>query len=655
AQSTLIAFTIVQHGYPIIHAQHLINNYEPLYPYFEAASLVILGDSNFAYRLPAALFGISLIPVSYYIGSRLRDRYVGIALAAMMTFSSEFIAWSRQARWYILLVLLMALSMLVIIAWTRTTARRRRLSLFLALLALVVLSAFTSIGLFLLYVPAIMAGALVYYVAVEWTEVRRFFGVPEASEGPVSTARYVPFWIRQLVAILLPVSVVLVALADPGLVGRILTGVLARAVGFTPYPLVWSPNFGLYLVQFYLGVLVLVAIGAIAILWRQRPLELALLAFCGAAFVSVSSLASLTNDIAAGNTSFERHIVPLLFFLFLVAAIALVELVRLLLGWSSRFGFRIPKGRALKPFVFGVFVVLLLVLPGIGVPSGQLVHTGHTYPGSQNVTWIPFSIDPRQPSALLQADQANYELGAEYVIAHRNATDVVAATNPGAPEVYLGTVQYWVRGNANNNTVITVDGQPEFFQTGSVLLANVSRVESMMFNHTGWLISDVPSGKGIAFPGGLNLTLSLLMRNTTFPADGTIVVYQWHQTSPLGILISLSFEKKNLVKFQNDTTHLINWAALNGTTWSNLRPLLLPLEPWLVTHVQPNLRGLATLISVYNQRKDLQTAYPLVNATPPDTSDAALLHWAKEVVDGTRGDPSQPILEPFKAYYDAYG
>lgn len=653
AQSTLISFTILQHGYPIIHSPHLINNFEPLYPYFEAASVVVLGHSNFAYRLPAALFGISLIPVSYYVGSRLRDRYVGIALAVMTTFSTELIGWSRQARWYILLVLLMALSLLVVTAWTRTTAHRRRVGLFLALLTLVILSAATSAGLFLLYAPAILAGGLVYFVVVRWVEIQRFFGA-HALDGDLGPApRFVPYWLRQFLAILLPATAILVVLADPGLVGRILGTILTRAVGFTPYPLVWSSNFGVYLVQYYLGVLVLVAVGAIAILWRRRPLELALLTFCGASFASVSSLASLTNDIASSSTSFERHIVPLLFFLFLVAAMAIVELLRLVWGWTSQLRWRLPRFSSARPLAFGLFVAILLIVPGVVAPSGVYDHPKPgEYPGGNLVAWDPFSLSPPQPSALYQAEQANYQLAADYVAAHRVAGEVVGATNPGPPAVYLGNVEYWIRGNAPNTSVILVDGRPAFFQTGSLLVANTSQLENVLFNTSGWLISDDPACRGPPFAAGMNLVVSYLMTNVTGGSDNTESLHHWNQTSPEGVLVSLSLAVPLLAKFGGNLAEIDSWAATNGVTFSDDRDFLLPIEGYLVAHANKTALPLAVLFNVYNDRTDLQNLFPDLLTGPGNNT--LLIQWAYEVTSGIKHDSAYSELLPYASYYRSH-
>jgi hypothetical protein len=658
AQSTLVAISILQYGYPVIHAQHLINNFEPLYPYFEAASVAVLGHTNFAFRLPSALLGVALVPISYYVGSRLRDRYVGITLAAMIAFSSEFIAWSRQARWYILLVLLMALAFLVATWWNRSTDRRRRLWLVLGLVALTVLCGLASIGLFLLYVPPILAAVAVYLLITRWEEVCHFFGVAASEIDEVPPARFIPYWFRQMLAILLPLAALLAILIVPGPLGAIATHLLARAVGFTPYPLVWSGNFGSYLVGYYLGILVLVGIGTIFALYEHRALELALLTFCAVGFVSVSTLASLTNDIAAGNTSFERHLLPLIYFLFLVAAIGLVGGLRLLYRslrhWSVRMP-RVPvRGR---PMVFGIAVVVLLVLPGIVVPSGETVHNHQfEFPTGGLTPWIPFSLRPGTPSALYEADQADYEYATDWVIAHRNATDVIAATNPGAPQVYLGSVpvQYWVRGNALNNTVITVNGVPEFFQTGSILIPTATQLVPILLNGSGWLISDVISVEGPPYAGEMNLVVKSLMTKVPGGSDDSISLYSWGETTPLQVVEAMANQTLGLHKLAANTNALLDWVATNGTTWSPLRPVFLPLYSYLVTHVDKGFVPLTVLINVYNERPDLQAEFPQVmNATAP--SNAALLQWAKEVVDGTISDPAYATLEPYKATYDQDG
>jgi dolichyl-phosphate-mannose-protein mannosyltransferase len=652
-QSTLIAFTIAQHGYPVITAQHLINNFEPMYPYLEAASILLLGHSNFAFRLPAALIGIALIPLAYYVGSRLRDRYVGITLAAMTAFSSELIAWSRQARWYILIVLLMAAAFLIVTAWVHTADRRRRLWLLLALLAVGVLTLLTSIGLSLLYLPPAIVAGVVYVLAARWKGIRRFFGFPASPGEGLPPAGSIPYWVRQLALIGIPLLVLVAVLAERNALARDLPAAAQRLIGFTPYPLVWSSNFGTYLEQYYLGVLLLVAVGALFIVFKRDPLELALLTFCIAAFVSVSSLASVTNDIAGGNTSFERHIVPLLFFLFLVAAIGIVELVRIAYRVLSRVPPDLPRMPVARVALFAVLIVALLVLPGIVAPSGLTVHQkASQFQTGQLVVWDPFSLAPVQPSALYQAGQVNDQKAAEYVLGHRSPGDVVGATNPGVPQVYLGAVQYWIRGNALNNTIILVNGQPAFFQTGSLLIATTAQLEGVMFNTTGWLISDAVNHTTIAFPGGMDLVLSKLMTRPNDFSDVSVALYHWNQTSRLGILRTLA-KVPSLHNLLGNDTALLNWGATTGVSSSPDRPLLLPLEGYLLAHATNRTLPLATLLNVYNHRADLQAKFPQV--LEPTGNNTALIHWAALVTSGTISDPAAPTLQPYAMYYHNNG
>jgi hypothetical protein len=660
AQSTLVAFSIVQQGYPVISSQHLINNYEPLYPYAEALSIFVLGHSNLAYRVPAAVFGIVLIPVAYYVGSRLRDRYVGIALAAMTAFSSELIAWSRQARWYILLVLIMAVAFYLATEWARTDDRRRRMWLLLGLLALGVLAALTSVGLFLLYIPAILLGAVTYFVVLRWPDLRRFFGVRATPDEVLPPPGRLNYSMRRVLAVGIPLALLVAVIVERRWLATEVPSLAARFTGFTPYPLTWSGNFAAYLQQYYLGLLVLAALGGLVILVRREPLEMGLLAFCIASFLSVSTLASLTNDIAGGETSFERHLLPLIFFLFLVGAVGLVEAVRWVRGLLQRFAPELPSRPAWRPAAFGALVVVVLVLPGIVAPSGLTVHEHPSqFPTGTLVRWDPFSVDPAQPSAVFQTDQADYQYASEYVAAHRNATDIVAATNPGPPQVYLGPVQFWVRGNADPTTEIFVGGQPAFFQTGSLLVANTTQLEGILFNGSGWLISDVPlaNGPSAPFPGGMYLVLTQVMETQPGGSGPSITLYSWNETSRTGLLRDAARQSATTRPLLSNVSALYDWAATTGVSTSGERPLLLPLESFLVRHASANATPLAVLLNYYNGNTTLQNTYPMV--TEAKGSDTALIHWAYEVDIGKIVSPEAKAargqLLPYESWYEANG
>jgi hypothetical protein len=299
-------------------------------------------------------------------------------------------------------------------------------------------------------------------------------------------------------------------------------------------------------------------------------------------------------------------------------------------------------------------------VPGALSPPGLTVHPdGHAFPGGLLVRWDPFALDPAQPSAIYQSDQANYLLASQYVAAHRNASDVIAATNPGPPSVYLGNVRYWVYADPDTSTIIQVGNNSEFFQTGSVLVNSTPLLLNVMFNASGWLISDVPSGAGPPFAGGMSLVLAQTMRYVSAGSDNSISLFSWNVTTRPEILRDVYRNLPDPVQrnITNNLTNITDWAATVGVTSSNDRLLLLPLEGYLVRHVTPTMKwqALATLLNVYNDRPDLQHRFPWVlNGTKdgPPANATPLIDWAAEVCSGEVHDGSQATLSPYETWYE---
>jgi hypothetical protein len=71
-----------------------------VFSHLMAASASLFGFSEFALRLPAALFGIALIPAGYFFGSALFGRVVGLLTAALVAVSFWDIDLARYARFY---------------------------------------------------------------------------------------------------------------------------------------------------------------------------------------------------------------------------------------------------------------------------------------------------------------------------------------------------------------------------------------------------------------------------------------------------------------------------------------------------------------------------------------------------------------------------
>jgi 4-amino-4-deoxy-L-arabinose transferase-like glycosyltransferase len=97
--SSLAVLAILEHGIPLLPSG-MIYPRGGVFLYMMVYSAELFGYSEFALRLPAALFGIAMIPLGYVFGRSLFDFRVGLIVAALITVSFWDIEFSRYARMY---------------------------------------------------------------------------------------------------------------------------------------------------------------------------------------------------------------------------------------------------------------------------------------------------------------------------------------------------------------------------------------------------------------------------------------------------------------------------------------------------------------------------------------------------------------------------
>lgn len=149
--------------------------------YLTVPSLLLLGPSDFAVRLPAVLAGTALIPVAYALGREVAGKSGGLFVAALLVGHPSLVVWSRQAWFYALYVLIVASALLFMLRAQRTGRARDQLLAGL----LVGLSAFAhEVGVFLL---APLAAQVVLATWHQRGEPRRWV-VPLASMVVVGLA-----------------------------------------------------------------------------------------------------------------------------------------------------------------------------------------------------------------------------------------------------------------------------------------------------------------------------------------------------------------------------------------------------------------------------------------------------------------------------------
>lgn len=125
------------------------------------AAVLLFGDSTFALRLPAVLFGVASIWALYQLGCAVTNRHEALLAAALMTFSYHHIWFSQNARGYTALLFWTLLSSWLLIRSLQRTDGRNWLLYALA----------TAFGIYthttMLFVTA---GQFIIYL---WTLVER--------------------------------------------------------------------------------------------------------------------------------------------------------------------------------------------------------------------------------------------------------------------------------------------------------------------------------------------------------------------------------------------------------------------------------------------------------------------------------------------------
>ncbi len=117
----------------VILSYYQAPNNHILYNVFMHGTIELFGASAWAVRLPALIFGVLTIPLTYLLGRRVLNIQTGLFAATLVTASHWMIRYSTQGRGYslqLLLVLLMAL-----LAFTLIHSRNRAAWLMFALLA----------------------------------------------------------------------------------------------------------------------------------------------------------------------------------------------------------------------------------------------------------------------------------------------------------------------------------------------------------------------------------------------------------------------------------------------------------------------------------------------------------------------------------------
>jgi hypothetical protein len=655
--SSLLALQVSKYGLPILPGAPSVYktvNYAPLYPEIEGIFFLLFGVSQTVARLPSALLGTLMIPTAYLLGRRLSsDRVTALLFAGLTTFSTEYIAWSRQARQYILFTLLLMVGALLFARFADPDRGRTRVRDGVLLLLCSAAVALADPALTLLYLPGLAVALAAFYLLTQRSvlhRVRQSLGYWWESAVVLRFERGSrPVWYAVGLVIAAAVAILYLSF-HPTPAIRLFEAV----TGSHPYPFRFVPTYIEYLGTYYAALATLAVVGAA---YSFRPLRrgsVAVLGFALGCLLSLSTLISFIVNVPADGPPFERYLTPVIVFVLYFASVGIVAILRGAFG-RSRFAATpaVPPRRhsSRRTAIVATAAIVLTVSLMMVLPTGLTTYSqAADSQFNSTVPWSPLSFDPAYPSALYQNFQPNYELASNYVASHRAPGDVVAASWADAPAFYLGKINYVFAASPPAGFAIYVDGTPEYFLTGSDILNTVGQVEGLMLNTSGWFIEDTVSGAGLT---GTTISLGARLFMTTVDAgsDASVTLFHWNRTTDAGLLEALYSQRADLqALFGGNFTQLVDWAATTGATIPSegIRALLIPMEPYLITACSNATRPLAVLFSVFNTRYDLQLAFPQTfygNYT-------SLIRWAANVASGQTNDPAYSTLKPYAVWYE---
>ena len=91
--------SILKHGYPLLPSGNVL--WHGIFDYYlKALPSFFLGTSEFSLRIVSVFFGTGTILATYFFGKELANRFVGLLGAFIIAFSTWYVQFSREARYY---------------------------------------------------------------------------------------------------------------------------------------------------------------------------------------------------------------------------------------------------------------------------------------------------------------------------------------------------------------------------------------------------------------------------------------------------------------------------------------------------------------------------------------------------------------------------
>ncbi|WP_436932551.1 glycosyltransferase family 39 protein [Halosimplex halobium] len=427
AHTVSTAMGLLEYGELVNHGSQWPYRRGATVTYAVAASIRILGFSEFAARLPVALAGIATIPLVYLLGREVHSVSVGLIAMGLFAVSWVDVGWARQARMYAVLQLFFVAAVFVYILAREEyvsdgSIRPRYLGLFAALIVL----ARETHQMWML-IPAVVLVDAVLTLKPD----RRFF-------------RRLRIVLLSSMAGYLLLTVVTndILLPDPVIAPVLGSGFYLEYLDLVPefvashYPVVW----------------LLATVGTIAMLARQNVRQLVVtLPFWMGLFVVTYFVMGIQGFF------WPRYLLFATPFLFLSAAVGIAEVWRLFPETYRDYELHRTEFQAIG--VFLVVLVAIVALPGFSTNVNELSNIHEPQPDSRGA--------------------------AKFVKNQSDADDVVIANWPNYLYVYGVDIDY----SASTFGTVTRNGTAIDAKTGVPPIESKSELKHIIETHDcGWIV-----------------------------------------------------------------------------------------------------------------------------------------------------------------------
>lgn len=140
------------------------DNHHPLYSVFGRVSLLLFGEAPWVVRLPAVLFGVAAVAVTYVVARLVASRREALLASLLLAVSYHHVWFSQNARGYTLVALLALLSTWALVKMLEVPAWRMAL----AYAVFAALAAYTHLTM----VFVAVGQAIVAVIVLAWPERR---------------------------------------------------------------------------------------------------------------------------------------------------------------------------------------------------------------------------------------------------------------------------------------------------------------------------------------------------------------------------------------------------------------------------------------------------------------------------------------------------